>query len=167
MYCGGTNQETKLQWSSKIGREKQEECDKATLHIRIVCKKKDLISSKDRSHPPKHLAFLLLQIHHIKQCSTSLQKSILRCLLNLPCQDSNNSITLWGITQWSPNKQNSKDHSSNAMEPIAKKQKIIHQLPTPLTHVTPIKLSPVRILPQAVVHPSCSPIKKKKLAKGP
>ena len=53
-----------------------------------VCKKKDLISSKERSHPSKHLAFLSLQIHYIKQCGTSLQKSILWCRPNLPCQDS-------------------------------------------------------------------------------
>ena len=42
-----------------------------------VCKKKDLFSSKDHSHPSKQRAFLSLQIHHIKQCSTSLQKYIL------------------------------------------------------------------------------------------
>ena len=79
MYYGGKNQEPKLQWSSKTGREKQEKCDRATLQARRVCKKKDLISSKDRSHPSKHLAFVSLQIHHIKQCGTSLQKSILQC----------------------------------------------------------------------------------------
>ena len=98
-----------------MGREKQEKCDKATLQKRIVCKKKDLISNKDRSHPSKHLALLSLQIHHIKQCGTSLQKKILQCRLNLPCQDSNNSTTLRGITQWSSNKQNTKDHSLEAI----------------------------------------------------
>ena len=91
-----------------MGREKQEKCDKATLQKRIVCKKKDLISNKDRSHPSKHLALLSLQIHHIKQCGTSLQKKILQCRLNLPCQDSNNSTTLRGITQWSPNNKTPK-----------------------------------------------------------
>ena len=84
MYCGGKNQKPKLQWSSKIGREKHEKCEKAILQSRRVCKKKDLISSNDRSHLSKHLAFISLQIHHIKQCSTSLQKYILRCRLNLP-----------------------------------------------------------------------------------
>ena len=57
-----------------IGREKQEKCYRATLHTRRVCKKKDLISSKDCSHPSKYLAFLSLQIHHIKQCGTSSPK---------------------------------------------------------------------------------------------
>ena len=51
---------------SKTRREKQEKCGNAALQTRRVCKKKDLISSKDCSHPSKHLAFRLLQIHHIK-----------------------------------------------------------------------------------------------------
>ena len=46
--------------------EKQEKCDRAILQARRVCKKKDLIASEDHSHPSKHLAFLSLQIHHIK-----------------------------------------------------------------------------------------------------
>ena len=58
-------------------KDKQEKCDRATLQVRRVCKKKDSISTKDQSHLSKHLAFLSLQIHHIKQCGTSLQKSIL------------------------------------------------------------------------------------------
>ena len=114
MYYGGKNQEPKLQWSSKREREKQEKCDRATLQTRRVCKKKDLISSKDCSHLSKQQALLPLQIHHIKQCGTSLQKSILRCHPNLPSQDSNNSITLSDITQCSPNKQNINDHNSQA-----------------------------------------------------
>ena len=40
MYCGGKDQEPKLQWSSKAGREKQEKCNKATLQTRRGCKKK-------------------------------------------------------------------------------------------------------------------------------
>ena len=39
MYYGGKNQESKLQWSSKAGRKKQEKCDKTTLQTRRVCKK--------------------------------------------------------------------------------------------------------------------------------
>ena len=61
MYCGDKDQEPKLQRLSKAGREKQEKCDRATLHTKRVCKKKDLISSKDNSQPSKHLAFLSLQ----------------------------------------------------------------------------------------------------------
>ena len=97
MYCGGKNQEPKLQWSRKTRREKQEEWEKATLQSRRVCKKKDLIFSIERSHPSKLLTFLSRQIHPIKQCSTSTQKSILQWCPNLPRQDSNNSITFCGI----------------------------------------------------------------------
>ena len=61
---------TKITTTSKIGREKQEKWDKATLLSKRVCKKKDLISSVERSHPSKLLAFFSCQIHHIKQCST-------------------------------------------------------------------------------------------------
>ena len=39
MYYGGKNQESKLQWSSKAGRKKQEKCDKTTLQTRRVCKR--------------------------------------------------------------------------------------------------------------------------------
>ena len=115
---------------------KQEKCSKAILQSRRVCKKKDLIFSDDHSHLSKHLAFLSLQIHHINQCGKSLHKSILRCHLNLPCQDSNNSITLRGITHWSPNKHNTKDYSSYA---IGQWRRWSTDSPTPLTHVTPIK----------------------------
>ena len=68
------------------------------------------------AHIPQSIQHSSLQIHHIKQWDTSLQKIILRCCPNLPCQDSNTSSTLSGITQWSPNKQNIKDHNSKAME---------------------------------------------------
>ena len=115
MYHGGTNQEPKLQRSSKTVREEQERWQKTTLQSRNVQKKKDLISSLEHSHPSKLLVFFSRQIHHIKQWGTSLQKSMLRCCPNLPYQDSNNSITLWGITQWIPNKQNTNDHNSQAM----------------------------------------------------
>ena len=74
MYCGA---KIKNQNYNDQVKDKQEKCDRATLQVRRVCKKKDLISTKDQSHLSKHLAFLSLQIHHIKQCGTSLQKSIL------------------------------------------------------------------------------------------
>ena len=114
MCYEGKNQKPKLHCSSKTGREKQEKWEKVTLQLRRVCKK-ELVSSVECSHPSKSWAFLLRQIHHIKQCNTSLQKSMLQCYPNLPYQDSNNSMTLCGITQWIPNRQNTKDHNSQAM----------------------------------------------------
>ena len=75
------------------------------------CKKKDLISSKDRLQPSKHLAFLSLQIHHIKQCGTSLQKSILRCCLKLIFQDSNKfNYLLWNNPMKSKQTQHQRPH---------------------------------------------------------
>ena len=39
MYYGGTNQEPKLQRSSKTGREEQEKWEKTTLQSKRMCKK--------------------------------------------------------------------------------------------------------------------------------
>ena len=90
----------------------QEKWEKTTLHSKRVCKKKDLISSKKRSQPSKLLAFLSRQMHQIKQWGTNLQTSIWQCCANFPCQASNNSRIVWGITHWIPNKQKTKDHNS-------------------------------------------------------
>ena len=105
MYYGGTNKETKEQRSRNKEKEEQEKWEKTTLHSKRECKKKDLISSKERSQPSKLLAFLSSQMHQIKQWGTSLQTSIWRCHTNFPCQASNNLRTIWGITHWIPNKQ--------------------------------------------------------------
>ena len=117
-------------------KDKQEKCDRATLQVRRVCKKKDLISTKDQSYLSKHLAFLSLQIHHIKQCGTSLQKSILWCRPNLPCQDKQLKYLMWhdSIKSKHTKLQRARLKSYGAM-----KQKMIHRLTTPLTHVIPIK----------------------------
>ena len=114
MYYGDTNHEPKVQRSRKIGKEEQERWEKTTLHSKSVCKKKDLISSKERSQPSKLLTFLARQMHQIKQWGTNLQTSMWRCCANFPCQASNNSRTLWGITHWIPNKQKTKNHNSQA-----------------------------------------------------
>ena len=46
---------------------KNKKNEKKPLHSKGVCKKKDLISSKERSQPSKLLAFLSRQMHQIKQ----------------------------------------------------------------------------------------------------
>ena len=102
MYYGGTNQETKEQRSRKLEKEEQEKWEKTTLQSKRVCKKKDLISSKERLQPSKFLAFLSRQMHQIKQWGTNFQTSMWRCRANFPCQASNNSRTVWGITHWIP-----------------------------------------------------------------
>ena len=116
MYYGGTNKETKVQQSRKIEKEEQEKWEKTTLHSKRVCKKKYLISSKERYQPSKLLAFFSCQMHQIKQWDTNFQTSMWRCHANFPYQVSNNSRTVWGIIHWIPNKQKTKDHNSQAME---------------------------------------------------
>ena len=51
----------------KKKRKNKKNEKKTTLHSKRVCKKKDLISSKERSQPSKLLAFLSRQMHQIKQ----------------------------------------------------------------------------------------------------
>ena len=71
-----------------------------------------------RIHPyesSEHLAFRSRHKHQNRQRGTNLQKSIFLCLPNLPCHEANNSITLYGITQWILNKQNTIDHNSYAI----------------------------------------------------
>ena len=106
------HQETKLQWSNKIRREKQEKDGITKHHSRRVKKKKDLNSRMDHSRPPKLLAFHSRQIHYIKQCGTILHITILRWCLKLHDQQSNKSTTLSGITQQIPNKQKTILHIS-------------------------------------------------------
>ena len=99
------HQETKLQWLSNTGRDIQEKDGKTRHHSSRVKKKKDLNSIMDHSRPLKLLEFRSHQIHHIKQCGTNLQITILRWRLKLHVQQSNKSTTLSGITQQIPNKQ--------------------------------------------------------------
>ena len=73
------------------------------------------MSRIDRSQSSKYLAFHSRHKHQNKQCGTNLHKSIFRCLPNLPYQEANNSLTLYGITQCIPNKQKTIDHNSYAI----------------------------------------------------
>ena len=118
-------------------KKRKEKCNRTTLQLRRVCKKKELTSSNDCLHPSKHLAFLSLLIYHIKQCGTSLQKSILQCRLQ---------FTLPRLKQLNYLKRHNslKSKQTQRQGPHLKsyramKQKMIHQLFTPLIHVTSIK----------------------------
>ena len=105
----------------------------------------------------KHLLFLSYQRQHNTQCVTARHRSILRCLPNGPCQDVNKSATLWGITQITPKRIQTIDHSSKAMGQWRRRWftdsslllHIKHQsmTGTPLFH----SLSRVKILPKAAV----------------
>ena len=136
MYYEGTNQEPKLQRSSKTVREEQERWQKTTLQSRWECKKKDLTSSVECSHLSKLLAFLSHQIHHIKQWCTSLQKCMLRCRPNIPCQDKQ----LNNLVRHNPVDSKDIEHQWPQLTSYgAMKQKMIQWLPTTLTHIAPIK----------------------------
>ena len=61
-----------ISYTYNINQEKKEKCNRATLQARRVCRKEDLISSKDRSHPSKHLASKYTISSSAAQVSTSL-----------------------------------------------------------------------------------------------
>jgi len=67
------------------------------------------------SYPSKLLEFSSCQRHHKIQWGTAFQKAMFLCLLKEPCQAVNISRALFGITYWSPNKQNAIDHKSKAI----------------------------------------------------
>ena len=153
MYYGGTNKETKVQQSRKIQKEEQEKWEKTTLHSKRVCKKKYLISSKERYQPSKLLAFFSCQMHQIKQWDTNFQTSMWRCHANFPYQVSNNSRTVWGITHWIPNKQKTKDHNSQAMEQWSRRwstdsPQLLHIASVKHYHTSFTKVAIVKILPK-------------------
>ena len=126
MYYGGKNQEPNLQWSSKIGREKQEKCDKAILQSRRVCKKKDLISS---------IPFTLNTTHQ-----TMWHKSPKIYIVMLPKFTLPRLKQLNYLKRHNPLKSKQTQHHGPHLKSYrAMKKKMIHQLPTPLTHVTKIK----------------------------
>ena len=138
-------------------RETRKKKGKTKHHSRRVKKKKDLNSRKDRSQPSKLLEFHSHQIHHIKQCGTNLQITILRCRLKLQDQQSNKSTTLCGITQQTPNKQKIILHISKAIWQWRRRWStnsphllhIKHHSRT--TRCLFRRLSIVRILPKAAV----------------
>ena len=53
-------------------------------------------------------------MHHIKQQGTTIQIAPFRCRPDFPFQQANNSITIFGIAQWMPNKIKIIDHKSEA-----------------------------------------------------
>ena len=89
-------------------------------------------------------------MHHIKQWGTAIQIEEFRCLPNFPCQQANSSTTVFGITQWVPNKVNTIDHKSKAIGQWIRRWStnspfLLHKLqqykisPISLTHTTPIQ----------------------------
>ena len=129
MHYGGIDQEPKLQQSRKTRKMQQSHTpSKESMQERRLNLQQGPFTSLKTSS---------LQIHHIKQCSTSLHKSILQSCLNLPCQVSNNSITF--MCHNSVNSKQTKHQRPQLKCNGAMKKKMIHRLPTPLTHITSVK----------------------------
>ena len=100
-------------------------------------KKKDLSSTMDRSRPSKLLEFCSCQIHHIKQCSTNLQITILQWRLKLHVQQSNKSTN--PLRHHPTNTKQAKDHTPHLISYRTVKEEMIYRFPTPFAHKTPLK----------------------------
>ena len=79
-----------------------------------VLKKNNLRFGMDLSLSSKHLLFLLLQRHHIKQWGTINHIWPFRWWPNLPCQQASSPKTDCNITQLTPNKPKTIDYISIA-----------------------------------------------------
>ena len=79
-----------------------------------VLKKNNLRSGMDISLSSKHLLFLSLQRHHIKQWRTIIHIWPFRWRPNRPCQQARSHTTDFGITQLTPNKPKIIDHNAIA-----------------------------------------------------
>ena len=96
-------------------------------------------------------------MHHIKQWGTAIQIAAFRCLPNFPCQQSNSSTTIFGITQWIPNKVNTIDHKSKAIGQWIRRWSTDTSFLLHIQHQSKIKifcflrLSIVKIFPKAAI----------------
>ena len=97
-------------------------------------------------------------MHHIKQWGTTIQIAEFWCLPNFPCQQANRSTTLFDITQWMPNRVNTIDHKSKAIEQWMRRWSTDSLSLLHIQHQSKIKicrflrLSIVKIFPKAAVH---------------
>ena len=109
------------------------------------------------SSPLKILEFLSDQRHHIKQSGIAFQMTPTLLLPTLPCQQFKRSTTFLGITQETPNRENTKFHRSWAPEQFNNKWLIDSPAKRQWQHqsmiITPLswRLSVVRILSRAAV----------------
>ena len=97
-------------------------------------------------------------MHHIKQRGTAIQIAEFRCLPNFPCQQANGSTTIFGITQWMPNKVNTIDFKSKAIGEWIRRWSTDSPFLLHIQHQSKIKicrflrLSIVKIFPKITVH---------------
>ena len=135
-------------------KEKERKPNTITQSRRVL-RKKSLRSETNLSKCSKLL--LSCQMHHIKQWGTAIQIAKFRCLPNFSCQQANNSTTIFGITQWMPNKVNTIDHKSKAIGQWIRRWStdspfllhIQHQSKIKIFHF--LRLSIVKIFPKIAV----------------
>ena len=162
-----TNQVHKVQKSMKSWTGEKERKPNIVTQSRRVLRKKSLRSKTDLSKSSKCRLFLSLQIHHIKQCCTAIQIVEFWCLPNFPCQQANNSPTIFGITQWMPNKVNTIYHKSKAIVQQMRRWStdspfLLHiQQQSKIQICCFLRLSIVKIFPKVAVHT------KKQFYRGP
>ena len=80
----------------------------------------------DLSLSSKHLLFLSLQRHHIRQRGTIIHIWMFQWRPNRPCQQARSSTIDFGITQLTPNKPKTIDHKSMATDNEGKDGQLIH-----------------------------------------
>ena len=93
-------------------------------------------------------------------CGNCLSKQALEfwCLPNFPCQQANNSPTIFGITQWMPNKVNTIYHKSKAIVQQMRRWSTDSPFLLHIQHQSKIKiccflrLSIVKIFPKVAIH---------------
>ena len=130
---------------------------KELTHSYKVWKNSNLRSTIDRSQASKWQAFLSLQRHHITQCRTILQTTKFQVSPSWTCQPAQRCSTWLGITQHIPNKPNTIDHNSQAIEQWSKRWSTLSPLVLHKQHQSTmirwrfLKLSIVKSFPKAAV----------------
>ena len=126
----------KLQMSKNSSKLENKWPQNAAIQSYIVYKKSNF---KSDEHPtPSNTCWLhSRQKVHVRHKGTAPYRSALRGLPKLPFQPANNPITLLGIAQWSPNKQNTSDHRCDANSQWRRKwhadsPHLLHMHATPL-----------------------------------
>ncbi len=157
MYTKNCQNNLKQQWSINSTMELIENKPKELTHSYKVWKNSILRSKTDLSQSSKWRAFLSLQRHHMTQCGTIRQTTIFRVSPKLTCQPAQRCSTWQGITQDTPNKPNTIDHSSLAKEQCSKRWSTLSPLCLHKQHQSITirlrfrKLSIVKRFPKAAV----------------
>ena len=105
----------RIQSSSNSAWELMESLPKPLTHSYNNWKNWIFKSGMDNSVSSKWRTFLSLHKHQMTQWGAALHTSVFLWLPKGPCQVEKRSKTVLGITQKTPNKPNTKSHSSRAI----------------------------------------------------